>query len=165
MNTFSRPDLPFPDTPEVLWLGEGDASPSEASNHRDAQDVLPPRRALVVEDELFVALHLESILQDLGLEVCEIIATGHEAVAVAVQTRPDIIFMDVNLRGDIDGVEAARLAREVLDVPIVFVTAYGDEATLNRIAAVAPDAPVLQKPPTTAVLSAAIKKVIRKPMI
>ena len=69
--------------------------------------------------------------------------------------------MDINLRGDIDDVEAARLIREKLATPIVFVTAYGDEAMLKRVNAVAPNAPVLQKPPMTSALVAAIKKVIR----
>jgi CheY-like chemotaxis protein len=156
------PDLPARDLPELFWLAPangGDAEEDPEPN--DIEREPRRRRALIVEDEIFIALHLETVLQDLGLEVSAIVATGAEAVATAIRTEPDMIFMDINLRGDIDGVEAARQALAVLDVPVIFVTAYGDEATLARIAAVAPNAPVLQKPPQTATLAAAIMKVGR----
>jgi CheY-like chemotaxis protein len=67
-----------------------------------------------------------------------------EALDFALKIQPDIPFLDINLRGDIDGIGAARLIREQTEIPVVFVTAYGDEATLKRVAAVAPEAPVLQ---------------------
>lgn len=152
-------DLPFPIAPELFWFAPGEAdSADEASAVDDLERAPRRRRALIVEDEIFIALHLETILQDLGLEVSGIVATGRDAVETAIRTEPDMIFMDINLRGDIDGVEAARQALAVLDVPVIFVTAYGDEATLKRISAVAPNAPVLQKPPQTATLAAAIMK-------
>ena len=119
-----------------------------------------PKRALIVEDEIFVALHLELVLEDLGIEVLEIVATGREAFSMAIAEKPDVIFMDINLRGDIDGIEAARLIRDRSEIPIVFVTAYGDEATLKRVEAVAPHAPVLQKPALPKALITAIKRVI-----
>ena len=155
-------DLPVPDAPELFWLAPGDTDPTdEGVEAGDVERAPRRRRALIVEDEIFIALYLETILQDLGLDVSAIVATGRDAVETAIRTEPDMIFMDVNLRGDIDGVEAARQALAVLDVPVIFVTAYGDEATLRRIDAVAPNAPVLQKPPQTATLAAAIMKVGR----
>ena len=147
---------------EVLWLGRGGSSSDDVQspNKLGAEIAPKPRRALIVEDEMFVALHLETMLEDLGLEVCDIVATGRDALTSAIATKPDIVFMDINLRGDIDGIEATRLIREKSETPIVFVTAYGDQAMLKRANAVAPDAPVLQKPPMTSVLVAAIKKVM-----
>jgi CheY-like chemotaxis protein len=148
-------------SPELLWLGHGGARADEAKSLDDQSEAdRSHRKAIIVEDEIFVALHLETILQELGLEVCQIVATGREAVDLALRIQPHIIFMDINLRGDIDGIEAARLIREQYEIPIVFVTAYGDQTTLKRVDAVAPDAPVLQKPAMTPALVAAINKVI-----
>jgi|ERR1700692_3421063 CheY-like chemotaxis protein len=145
----------------ILCPGQGGGRNSDIKMLDDQSEAdRRPRRVIIVEDEIFVALHLETILQDLGFEVCEIIATGREALDFALRIQPDIIFMDINLRGDIDGIEAARLIREQTGIPVVFVTAYGDEATLKRVEAVAPDAPVLQKPAMTQALVAAISKVM-----
>ena len=146
----------------MCWLGQGG---EENDKNKSLDDVSTfgkkPKRALIVEDEIFIALHLETLLQDLGLEMCEIVATGREALDIAVANEPDVIFMDINLRGNMDGVEATRLIREKVELPIIFVTAYGDEATLKRVSAVAPDAPVLQKPASAAALVAAISTAIR----
>jgi CheY-like chemotaxis protein len=148
-------------SPEILWLGQGDKMDAHGRPVTETSEAgRKATRAVIVEDEMFVALHLETVLQDLGLEVCEIVATGGDAVETAMTLEPDIIFMDINLRGDIDGVEAARLIRTTSDTPIVFVTAYGDEATRTRVNAVAPDAPVIQKPPMTSALVAAIREAI-----
>jgi two-component system, response regulator PdtaR len=148
-------------SPEILWLGQGDEMDARGRSVTETSEVgKKVTRAVIVEDEMFVALHLETVLQDLGLEVCEIVATGGDAVETAMTLEPDIIFMDINLRGDIDGVEAARLIRTTSDIPIVFVTAYGDEAMRTRVHAVAPHAPVIQKPPMTSALVAAIRKAI-----
>lgn len=147
-------------SPEILWLGQGgEPNPDGKPITETSEAHQAAKRAIIVEDEMFVALHLETVLQDLGLEVCEIVATGGDAVESAMTLEPDIIFMDINLRGNIDGIEAARLIRTKSDTPIIFVTAYGDEATLKRVNAVAPHAPVIQKPPMTSVLAAAIRRV------
>jgi CheY-like chemotaxis protein len=141
----------------IWWLGQGGKENDDNTSPHDVSTVgKKPKRALIVEDEIFIALHLETVLQDLGLEVSEIVATGREALDVAVANGADVIFMDINLRGNMDGVEAARLIREKLELPIVFVTAYGDEATLKRVRAVVPGAPVLQKPANASALIAAI---------
>lgn len=148
-------------TPTVLWLGQSGGPSDDKNTLKVASEIAEkPKRAIIVEDELFVALHLETMLEELGLEVCGIVATGRDALSGVVTSQPDVIFMDINLRGDIDGVEAARLIREKLATPIVFVTAYGDEAMLKRVNTVAPNAPVLQKPPMTSALLSAIKKVM-----
>lgn len=116
-------------------------------------------RVLIVEDEILIAMHLETLVKDMGLEVCGIVATGVGALDMAASMQPDIILMDVNLRGAMDGIEAARQVCDGSDTRIIFVTAYGDPQTLRRIEAATPRAAVLHKPPRPANLLAAIKRV------
>lgn len=115
------------------------------------------RRVLIVEDEIFVAWHLESLLQEAQLDVCGVVPDGEGAVEEAAESGPDLILMDINLSGPIDGIEAARriLARE--QVPIIFITAYSDPATLVRIKTAAPAAQVLPKPLSAERLRQALK--------
>jgi PAS domain S-box-containing protein len=89
-------------------------------------------RILVVEDEAVVALDVKARLQGLGYEVIGPSSTGEEALAKAAEARPDLVLMDIKLRGDLDGIEAARLLRDRLDIPVVYLTAYADPATLER---------------------------------
>ena len=89
-------------------------------------------RILVVEDESIIALDLQSLLIDLGYEVTAIASSGEEGVRWAEETRPDLTLMDVRLRGAMDGVEAAGQIRARFDIPVIYLTAYADEATLQR---------------------------------
>jgi signal transduction histidine kinase len=95
-------------------------------------------QVLVVEDEGVVALSLEKKLTDLGYGVPAVAASGEEAVRQALETKPDIILMDIRLKGKTDGVAAARRIRSDLDVPIVYLSAYSDEKTLKRAKATQP---------------------------
>ena len=126
--------------------------------HGGSHEWARSRRALIVEDETLVAWHLESVLQELGFEVIEIVSTGLEAVAEALATELGIVFMDINLGGEMDGVEAARqILLEKSAIPIVFVTAYSDDkATLARIHAIPGKSVVVGKPATPAAIEAAI---------
>lgn len=87
---------------------------------------------LVVEDEQVVAQDLKGQLVALGYSVMAIAASGDEAVQVATATPPDLVLMDIHFREGIDGIEAAKLLRSRLDVPVVFITAYADAETLER---------------------------------
>ncbi len=89
-------------------------------------------RVLIVEDEAIVQLHLQRMVSALGYEVVGTAATAAEAVATAARTRPDLVLMDIELRGDGDGVDAARGLRELYDPAVVFLTAYADENTVRR---------------------------------
>jgi signal transduction histidine kinase/DNA-binding response OmpR family regulator len=95
-------------------------------------------RVMVVEDENIVAKDIELTLRAGGHTVCGIASAGVEAVEMAERTRPDLVLMDIRLHGEVDGIEAARRIQERLNVPVVFLTAYADERTLQRAAAVAP---------------------------
>jgi two-component system, response regulator PdtaR len=116
-------------------------------------------RALIVEDECLIAFSLEADMQELGYEACDIAPNATEAMALAMENKPDIAVMDVYLNGAREGIEVARWLREVCDVPVVFVTAYGDQGVVERIHQQVPGAPVLSKPLYGQKLADAIGKV------
>jgi PAS domain S-box-containing protein len=89
-------------------------------------------RILVVEDETIVAMDIERGLQALGFEVVATTGTGEGAIELAEKHRPDLILMDIRLQGAIDGIEAAHAIRDRLNLPIVFLTAHADTATVER---------------------------------
>jgi len=86
----------------------------------------------VVEDEKLVALAIEKSLLNMGYQVPATVASGEEAVQKAVELEPDLILMDIRLKGIIDGVEAADRIRNACAVPIVYLSAYSEEKTLAR---------------------------------
>jgi CheY-like chemotaxis protein len=89
-------------------------------------------KILVVEDEGIVALNIQSDLESRGYDVPVVVASGEEAVKEAERTRPDLVLMDITLSGDMDGVEAATQIRAHLDIPVVYLTAFADDKTLQR---------------------------------
>lgn len=89
-------------------------------------------KVLVVEDESIVAQDIQQSLERLGYCVPAITASGEEAVEEAVKIRPDLALMDIRLQGAMDGVEAARQLSTILSIPVIYLTAYGDESTLER---------------------------------
>jgi DNA-binding NarL/FixJ family response regulator len=121
----------------------------------------PPRhrRALIVEDEFWIALGLEAEMHALGFEICDLAANAQNAFLRAMEDQPDVVLMDVCLEGGREGIEAARWLREVCDTPIVFVTGYADRATVERIHQQVPGAPVLPKPVLLDRLADAVAKV------
>jgi two-component system, response regulator PdtaR len=108
----------------------------------------PPRRrrALIVEDDLMIALDLEGAMSGLGFDICGLASTADTARSIAMDNQPDIVLMDVNLDGGREGIEAARWLREVCNTAVIFVTSYTDEDTVERIREQVPGARVLPKP-------------------
>ena len=104
------------------------------------------RRALIVDDEVVFALNMEADMQELGFDVCDLAANGHQATTLAMSNQPDVVLMDVNLEGGREGIEVARWLHQLCDVPIVFVTGCLDPDTLARINKQVPGARVLTKP-------------------
>ncbi len=90
------------------------------------------RRILVVEDERLVAKHIENMVRGLGYDVAGVAATGEDAVRAALGTLPDLVLMDIMLRGDMDGIAASEQIWDKAAIPVVYLTAYADEATLER---------------------------------
>ncbi len=91
-----------------------------------------PTKVLVVEDEVIVAQDIAGRLKKLGYIVTATVASGEEAIEKAAENRPDIVLMDIVLKGEMDGVAAAQQIRTKVNVPTVFLTAYADETTLER---------------------------------
>jgi PAS domain S-box-containing protein len=89
-------------------------------------------KILIVEDESIVAMDVKNRLIRLGYEVCGLASSGEEAIQKTIQSRPGLILMDIRLKGQMDGIIAAEQIRSWYDVPIIFLTAYSDEATLQR---------------------------------
>ncbi|WP_427159287.1 ATP-binding protein [Aliinostoc sp. HNIBRCY26] len=89
-------------------------------------------RILVVEDEVIVARTITSHLSQLGYTVVGTASSGKVAIAKALETRPELVLMDIILKGEMDGIDAASYIREYLDIPVIFLTAYGDDHTLQR---------------------------------
>ena len=89
-------------------------------------------KILVVEDERIIAQDLKVRLQRLGYQVTGVASSGEEAVREAESGQPDLILMDLALKGDMDGVEAARIIQERRKVPVIYVTAYTTDARLQQ---------------------------------
>lgn len=88
-------------------------------------------RILIVEDEEIVAFDIETILMSLDYEVLAIVASGEEAIALAEKMRPNLVLMDIMLKGSINGVEAAQKIRTSFNIPVVYLTAHTDVSTLQ----------------------------------
>jgi DNA-binding NarL/FixJ family response regulator len=116
--------------------------------------------ALIVEDELFVALDLEDAMVEMGFYVCGVAATQDRAYSLAASEQPDVVLMDVCLQGGQEGMEAARCLREACRAEVVFVTGHTDRATLERIHEEVPGAPVLTKPISHACLAEVVAALV-----
>jgi len=90
------------------------------------------KNILVVEDESIVSKDIQMSLKRLGYNICGSTATGEEAIEIAKDTAPDLILMDIMLKGKLNGVETAYIIRESMDIPIIYLTAYADDSTLNK---------------------------------
>jgi len=89
-------------------------------------------KILIVEDEFVTGLEVRAHLEDLGYEVLDILDNGEEAVKKARELLPDIMIMDITLKGEMTGIEAADIIRKELNIPIVYLTAHSDEATVQK---------------------------------
>ena len=89
-------------------------------------------KILVVEDESIIAADIAASLRNLGHEVTATVTSGERAIRKVEENKPDLIFMDIVINGDMDGIETAEQIRSRFKVPVVFLTAYADEDTLRR---------------------------------
>ncbi len=95
-------------------------------------------RILLVEDEGIVAKDMELRLRALNYVVCGWVTSGEEALASVHERRPDLVLMDIHLSGPMDGIQAAHAIWAVMNIPVVFLTAYADEETVSRAKATHP---------------------------
>jgi PAS domain S-box-containing protein len=115
-----------------------------------------PSRILIVEDEHIAAELLGEMLRSMGHSVCGTAAFGEDAISNAEETRPDLILMDINLRGTMNGVEAAEKIQELLDIPVVYLTAHTDMETVQQAKLTTPFG-FIQKPYRMGELRSAIE--------
>lgn len=90
-------------------------------------------KILIVEDELLIATSLSKKLKKLGYQIADMVASGKEALATIKKASPDLVLMDIILQGDLDGIETAEKVRKKFNIPVIFLTAYSDDETLNRV--------------------------------
>ena len=95
-------------------------------------------KILVVDDDLITAAGIQSSLEDLGYKSVRIAGNSDEVINAVKAELPDIILMDINLRASIDGIETSKRIHKLADIPVIFATAYSDNATIERAKKIAP---------------------------
>ncbi|MGB9044873.1 MAG: response regulator [Pseudolabrys sp.] len=104
-------------------------------------------RALIVEDEILIAMDLVAQIRKLGFDVCGVTSNAREALSLAMEDPPDLAIMDIYLNGTRDGIEVARQICNLFATPVIFITAYSDDdGLMERIRQYVPEAIVLPKP-------------------
>jgi signal transduction histidine kinase len=93
---------------------------------------MPKTRIMVVEDERIVALNLKQRLTRMGYDVIAVVTSGAKALSAIAADQPDIILMDINIDGDMDGIATAAAIPSELHIPVIYLTAYSEDATLER---------------------------------
>lgn len=101
-------------------------SPSKSDRQMSKSNIL------VVEDESIVAKDIQHSLRKLGYNVLDIVATAEGAIDLAIEKQPDLVLMDIMLKGAMSGIEAAQMVRDQLNIPVIFLTAYADESTFTK---------------------------------
>jgi PAS domain S-box-containing protein len=89
-------------------------------------------KILIVEDEAIIAMEIESQLQSLGYEVTSIVETGEKAIAKAEEDKPDLMLMDIRIKGEMDGIDTAEVIRNKFSIPVIFSSAYLDQERIER---------------------------------
>jgi CheY-like chemotaxis protein len=108
-------------------------------------------RIVIVEDELLIASDLQARLESAGHQVAGIADSGAPALQIIRDAMPDLVLMDIRLKGEMDGIAVAAEVRVALDIPVVFVTAWADRDTMERALAASPFG-FIQKPFSTGTL-------------
>lgn len=121
-------------------------------------------KILLVEDEMIIAAKTSMQLTELGYEVTAILPKGEEAIVHVKENRPDIAILDIQLKGDVDGIETAMQIKRIADIPILFLTANTDEVSFNK-AKVAKPAAFISKPFKQLDLQRSIELVINSNVI
>ena len=108
------------------------------TNGQGARHPLGRGRILVVEDELLVGLDIACTLEEHGYEVVDVVDNGDRALATAAREHPDLVLMDITIRGTMDGIQAAEALRAAGGAPVVFVTSYTEGPLRERAEATRP---------------------------
>jgi DNA-binding NarL/FixJ family response regulator len=117
------------------------------------------RTVLIVEDEFLISLNFKALVEDMGLHVCAIAESAADAIGAAQRHRPAVVLMDVRLKGNKDGVDAALQIYDLMQSKVIFITGSREQATLDRINSDHPFA-ILFKPVDDDVLKTTIKRAL-----
>jgi CheY-like chemotaxis protein len=101
-------------------------------------------KILLVEDDDIIARVEDWRLKNLGYQVCGRATNSDEALELVASTRPDIVLMDINIKGNIDGIETTKLIKKEFNTPVIYVTSHSDGATLERAKETKPDGFILK---------------------
>lgn len=101
---------------------------------------------LIVEDERITAEDIKKALKSVGFDVPAIISSGEEAIKASEELQPDLVLMDIKLEGEMDGIQAAEKIRSKFGIPIIYLTAYSDEKTVQRAKVTEPSGFILKQP-------------------
>lgn len=93
---------------------------------------MPDEKILIVEDEAIVAIEIQDKLKEIGYAVATIAHKGEEALQKVKESIPDLVLMDINLGEGIDGIETAKKIHSNFDIPVIYLTAYSDNETLQK---------------------------------
>jgi DNA-binding NarL/FixJ family response regulator len=110
-------------------------SNGETNMHRGGKSHMyskQPIRILIVEDDAITAAAIERSLRDMDYDVTGTADSGSEAIAMAIDTEPDLVLMDIRLKGPMDGISATQRIWTLLQIPVVYLTAHSDRETLKR---------------------------------
>lgn len=116
---------------------------------------------MVVEDEGVVSIDIRNMLKKAGYNIAAVAFQGEEAVTKAEQSSPDLILMDIGLKGEIDGIEAAKRIRDRLHIPVVFLTGFADEVTKAKAQEVNPSGFII-KPINEEELNQTLEDILKK---
>ena len=116
---------------------------------------------MVVEDEGVVSIDIRNILKNAGYSIAAVAFQGDEAVEKAEMAAPDLILMDIGLKGEIDGIEAAKRIRDRFQIPVVFLTGFADEVTMAKAREVNPSGFII-KPINEEELKKTLDDILRK---
>lgn len=104
-----------------------------------------PMKVLIIEDEGLIAIDLALTLRSLGAKQVETVASAEEGLNKLRHYKPDLIFVDIKLKGLMDGVKLAQIIQTEHSLPVIYITAYNDESTLRRAREV-PHLGIIKKP-------------------
>lgn len=91
------------------------------------------KKVLIVEDEMIIAMLIERMVINLGHQVIEKVSSGEEAIDKALEYSPDLILMDIRLKGEIDGIDAISKIQEKMNIPVIYISGNSDLAHLEKI--------------------------------
>jgi len=118
-------------------------------------------KILVVEDDIIIAITIEGRLKEFGYKVVGRASTAQDAIKKTIEFEPDLVLMDIHLKGPVDGIEAAETIYGIHNIPVVYLTAFSDENTLERAQKTSPFGYIV-KPFNDSTLKTTIKLALLK---